>query len=481
MNSDRTALLLMQMVMVTTTLVAGDAMAFRVDSLAVDLRVDLVEGTAFARSDHRLRLAATVPEGAVLLRCTAPGFLPASTDTGERVGWLVRSYYRTVWANADSPVNKEREVTIDGELCPPWKPCAKLTGPIGTLRVLLARGVASSVTVEGLSKQAGVVVAAFGSARALTIGERARGEVIIEVDAALAANLAPLSFVHAEGRSIVPRPREVSRDERAVRMAYEVGTNWDTLVATWYPEVVESDVPVRGDALAIPGGLPGIGGMVMPGEPPRAAVVAVVVAPKSALHLAVAQGDTTALARLLDAEAAAVAAALAASIVTAPAITAKPAAKPAATAVARAAVAKPLPLIERPEVDGLRPLHRAAVAGQVPALRQLLARGADREAFSVGGLTALHLAAAQGQAAALAALLESAADHTVAAQVPGAATNGWTALHFAAMSGDGECLRLLLAAGADATREAKDGRSAIEFARDTNRLRVLRRLLGNAD
>lgn len=167
------------------------------------------------------------------------------------------------------------------------------------------------------------------------------------------------------------------------------------------------------------------------------------------------------------------------------------------------------------EVDeyGMTPLHRAALAGDLKAVRSLLAAGArvsDRVedgtseyASVLHGDTALHLAAAGGFAPVVKALLDAGADVN--------ATNGigQTALHnavwesqrgvvglllkrgartdiqsvdgpplfCAAVKGDAETAALLLAAGAEPDARNGDGDTPLHGATESGSVEIIRSLL----
>ena len=91
-------------------------------------------------------------------------------------------------------------------------------------------------------------------------------------------------------------------------------------------------------------------------------------------------------------------------------------------------------------------LRRAALAGDLAQLRDVLATGVDLEAPDEEGWTALHYAAFDGRTACLEALL--AAGASVHSE-----NVGWTALSFAAGRNPENiaiaCVRALIAAGAD--------------------------------
>jgi ankyrin repeat protein len=124
--------------------------------------------------------------------------------------------------------------------------------------------------------------------------------------------------------------------------------------------------------------------------------------------------------------------------------------------------------------DGSTALHDAAEAGDLEAVRALIAAGADLDATTrLGAYTPLHLAAAAGQAATAIALIEAGAD-VHAATESGAAV----ALHFAAAAGSTDIVAALLATGADVdARETHRGQTPLIFAVARDRVPVVRQLI----
>ena len=128
------------------------------------------------------------------------------------------------------------------------------------------------------------------------------------------------------------------------------------------------------------------------------------------------------------------------------------------------------------DAEGCTPLHRAASAGHVAAVRVLVAAapmsiceaGCTEGGLTGDGWTPVHWAAMTGQDAVLRVLLDQRVGATAASEVDGAVEchtaapcascrrcaieaafklqthSGWTALHLAAQGGHVECVRLLL-------------------------------------
>ncbi|KAL0026913.1 hypothetical protein WJX77_011175 [Trebouxia sp. C0004] len=87
---------------------------------------------------------------------------------------------------------------------------------------------------------------------------------------------------------------------------------------------------------------------------------------------------------------------------------------------------------------GYTPLHYAARAGHLGAVRMLLARGADpNRTTGAGGATALHRACYMGHTAVAEALIASGGEAAIAD------SDGHTALHKAAQQGHAQLLHSL--------------------------------------
>jgi ankyrin repeat protein len=119
------------------------------------------------------------------------------------------------------------------------------------------------------------------------------------------------------------------------------------------------------------------------------------------------------------------------------------------------------------------PIHIGAMYGQVDALIELRALGADVEAEDEVGRTALHLAT--GCIEALRYLLSA----EVGAELEAQDQEGSTAVHLAAWNGHVEALRYLLSAEVGAELEAKNqyGRTALHSAAAEGQVEALRYLL----
>lgn len=119
-------------------------------------------------------------------------------------------------------------------------------------------------------------------------------------------------------------------------------------------------------------------------------------------------------------------------------------------------------LVDAFAADGFFPLGLAAFFGREPAVRLLLARGANLHltARNPMRVAAIHAASAEGGFAIARLLIEAGADVNAVQQA------GFTPLHAAAMTGQLELAKLLLERGADPRAKADDGRDARAMARD---------------
>lgn len=125
------------------------------------------------------------------------------------------------------------------------------------------------------------------------------------------------------------------------------------------------------------------------------------------------------------------------------------------------------------DVDGTianrtTPLMKAAHLGNVAAIRELLAAGADITARNADGNNALWLACVGRHLEAIDALVEAGID------VDNRNDNGATALMYASSSDKAEVVAHLLAKGADISTETLDGFSALDMAASLECLTLLR-------
>jgi ankyrin repeat protein len=103
-------------------------------------------------------------------------------------------------------------------------------------------------------------------------------------------------------------------------------------------------------------------------------------------------------------------------------------------------------------------IHNAAGGGDIEAVKEFLAAGADVNAKDDGELTPLHLAALEGQKEIVELLISSDAD------VNAKDDNGWTSLHFAAGNGHKEVAELLISSDADVNAKDDDGETPLYAA-----------------
>tara|TARA_R110001592_G_scaffold363395_1_gene687491 strand:+ start:4961 stop:6346 length:1386 start_codon:yes stop_codon:yes gene_type:complete len=116
------------------------------------------------------------------------------------------------------------------------------------------------------------------------------------------------------------------------------------------------------------------------------------------------------------------------------------------------------------------PLMLASAERHTDTVKVLLEAGADPNAVNVLGRTALMFAAINGQDIIVKLLLERGAKLDI---VP-SDHSGWTALMAAAARGHVNTVVLLLENGADQNIRSKDGRTAIELARDEGYTEVVK-------
>ena len=128
------------------------------------------------------------------------------------------------------------------------------------------------------------------------------------------------------------------------------------------------------------------------------------------------------------------------------------------------------PATKTRDADGRTPLHHAAITGDVEAIAQLLAQGANIEAVDDAKWTPLICAASAGRAGAVALLLHSKA------AVNARTATGTTALTHAAGKGHLDVVNALLAAGADPAVQDHSGSSALHRSAGVGAAEVLRAL-----
>lgn len=121
---------------------------------------------------------------------------------------------------------------------------------------------------------------------------------------------------------------------------------------------------------------------------------------------------------------------------------------------------------------GWTPLMLAAAERHADTVAVLLEAGADPNATNTLGRTALMFASIYGQDTIVRLLLERNAKPNM---VPND-HSGWTALMAAAARGHADTVSLLLRHGADPTIKSKDGKTAIDLAREHGHSHVVPRL-----
>lgn len=125
--------------------------------------------------------------------------------------------------------------------------------------------------------------------------------------------------------------------------------------------------------------------------------------------------------------------------------------------------------------DGMTALHWAAERADAEMARMLLHAGAAvGPATRIGGYAPVHLAARSGSAEVATILLDAGADPSATARSTGAVP-----LHLAAAAGNPDLVTLLLDRGADPdAREGRWGQTPLIFAASLNRADAVRTLLG---
>jgi len=109
------------------------------------------------------------------------------------------------------------------------------------------------------------------------------------------------------------------------------------------------------------------------------------------------------------------------------------------------------------------PLLATAVSGDMQAVEELLAKGADVNAKSDRGLSALHSAAVFGHRDIVELLIEKGADVNAKAE-RSLWDEGMTALHGSCVKGQKDVAELLIAKGADVNAKSKNGYTPLHIA-----------------
>lgn len=139
----------------------------------------------------------------------------------------------------------------------------------------------------------------------------------------------------------------------------------------------------------------------------------------------------------------------------------------------RAKMPVPWTNIESREPDGYTPLQQAVLDGDLDAVRELLACGANIDAIGIHGDTALHLAARYGHTE----IVETLLAHAVNIE----ATNigAHTALHMAAIYGQTEAATTLLAHGANIAAITPNAYTALHIAVEYEQTEIVKILLAH--
>eukprot|EP00931_Biecheleriopsis_adriatica_P117954 TRINITY_DN93426_c0_g1_i1.p1 TRINITY_DN93426_c0_g1~~TRINITY_DN93426_c0_g1_i1.p1 ORF type:complete len:228 (-),score=53.82 TRINITY_DN93426_c0_g1_i1:58-741(-) len=112
------------------------------------------------------------------------------------------------------------------------------------------------------------------------------------------------------------------------------------------------------------------------------------------------------------------------------------------------------------------PLVRAAGKGDFKKVLSLLNDGEDPNSVDDLGMSALHCAAKKGDVQIVSLLLDRGAD----ANLRAAACTGEVPLHYACKYGHEQIVQMLLRWNADASIATQDGRTAMDYAKEKNRV-----------
>lgn len=128
--------------------------------------------------------------------------------------------------------------------------------------------------------------------------------------------------------------------------------------------------------------------------------------------------------------------------------------------------------VNRPEADGMTPLHWAVRADDVQTAQLLLRAGANAKAASRYGITPISLAATNGNATLIEALIKAGADSN--ATLP----EGETVLMTASRTGNATAIKMLVARGANVNaKEQWQGQTALMWAASQNNAAAVKALV----
>lgn len=120
-------------------------------------------------------------------------------------------------------------------------------------------------------------------------------------------------------------------------------------------------------------------------------------------------------------------------------------------------------MLQSGDKTGWPALSKAAWAGNTETAIALMDRGAELTTSDSNGWTAMHWAAWMGNKETLAAILDR--DESL---VHATCNKGWTPLHKAVAGGHTDVALDLIARGADVYAETQDGRTALDYADESD-------------
>jgi hypothetical protein len=354
-------------------MVPQQPLRFGAEQAQFDVRIDLAHGApTLERVEDHLVLSAPLPADATLLRLRDLAAEPVTTDTGERLGLLLKPSARDQAFAPDHAFNRDRVLRLTFDLTPPWKTCAQLREVRASAVLTLGHGKPHEAVLAA-KKGATAKADAFGDLEVIDAGDKG---FTVRAPLALAGRFAGLVARDREGKDLPNHAKEASRTDAAI--AWSIDAKPDrcaSLALTWFVEVADERVAIAIPAIDATGGIPGIAGLVegagVPAPPlPKPAAL------KLPLQRAIAGGDHAEVARLLDGGAD----------------------------------------VDAVDADGRAALARAAAAGDEQSLQALLARKPTIAAAGRDGWTALHCAVAANDLACVRALLAAGADSAVQAK-----------------------------------------------------------------